>query len=337
MKRSWNHKLRRCGKILVAALIILALVVTEDVLVMAGEIAEKTGETVEKYKEQIEDSKSREEQEDYLKEHDASREPEGENLAKEKQETDAGIKEPKEEQAQKSAGNENRENKEPSEGGVSLPELSSEETDEFEKLYGEPVEVNEYGKVYKVDEENYKFIITPDPEKYRTEDGQLKDVDNTLVEKRAAASESISSRRAKSRKEEPVYTNRAGDIDAQFPKEMDENSGIRLTGREGKTLELCPVKGTYDRPAVLENAILYNDVFDNIDVQYTLSGRQIKEDIILREPGEKNAFSYWFDASQYRARLQDNAVVISDTKGERLFTLTAPVMHDAAGEASRDV
>ncbi len=347
MKKTWRRKLCRYAKVSVAIILIAVLVITEDVLVMAGEVTQKTGETIEKYKEQIEDSKSREEQEDYLEEYDASQEPgernpEDEDPAEEKQKTGTGERKTVKGQEEESAGDEKAGESRPAEDSLSLPELASEETDEFEKLYGEPVEVNEYGKIYKVDEENYKFIITPDPEKYRTEDGELKDVDNTLVEKKESVSEenaegSVSPRRAKGRKEVSAYTNRAGDIDAQFPKEMDESSGLRLTGREGKTLELYPAEGSYDRPAVLENAILYNDVFDNIDVQYTLTGRQVKEDIILREPGEKHAFSYWFDASQYRAKLSDNAVVIADTKGERLFTLTAPVMHDAAGESSTDV
>lgn len=337
MKKTWRRKLQRYGKLFVAVSIILTLVLTEDVLVMAGELAEKTEEAAREYKERIEDSKSRETQEEYLEENDASGGSEAGDVEKEGEEEKG---EEKEETNSTEAGDDREEGpageEEQKEDALTLPELSTEETDEFDKLYGEPVEINEYGKIYKVDEENYKFIITPDPEKYRDENGELKEVDNTLVEDNAVSAAAVSGR-AKSRKKEAVYTNKAGDINAQFPKEISTDSGIRLTGREGKTLELCPAEGNYDRPAVLENAILYNDVFDNIDVQYTLSGRQIKEDIILREPGDKASFSYWFDANQYRAKLADNAVVISDTEGERLFTLSAPVMADAAGEISRDV
>ena len=237
---------------------------------------------------------------------------------------------------QDSAGTEDsRIPQDPAEAPLTLPDLPSEEPDAFEKLYGEPVEINEYGKLYHMDGDNYKLILTPDPEVYRDEDGQLKEIDNTLVEEEQTVPRGPFRKAAKV----PAYTNKAGAVDIKLPQEITKDSGIHITGPDGHTLTLHPAEGTYDRPAVLQNAVRYNDVFPQTDIQYTIQGNQVKEDIILKEPGTARAFTYWFPRDTCTAKLQNNIVLIypREEEGEPLFALSAPAMTDASGEVSQAV
>ena len=41
-----------------------------------------------------------------------------------------------------------------------------------------------------------------------------------------------------------------------------------------------------------DNAIRYSDVYENVDVQYTILNGTVKEDIILLEKQDRNNFSY---------------------------------------------
>lgn len=221
---------------------------------------------------------------------------------------------------------------------LTLPDLPSEDPDAFDKRYGEPVEINEYGKIYRMDGENYKLILTPDPEVYRDEDGELKEIDNTLVPEEQTIPGGLFRKAAKA----TAYTNKAGAAEIQLPETVTEDNGIRFTDPQGRTLELYPAEGEYGQPAVLENAILYNDVFRQTDIQYTVLGSQVKEDIILREPGTARAFPYWFSRDRYTAVLENNVVLIYDREEgedpeEPCFTLSAPAMSDAAGEVSEAV
>ena len=47
--------------------------------------------------------------------------------------------------------------------------------------------------------------------------------------------------------------------------------------------------GNYTKAAVKENAVRYNDVFDGVDVQYTLNALGMKEDIILNKYVDKSS------------------------------------------------
>lgn len=99
------------------------------------------------------------------------------------------------------------------------------------------------------------------------------------------------------------------------------------------TIALCPTEGLFQHGVVKDNAIRYNNVFENIDFQYTVLGNSVKEDIILLAPSERNRFSYLLDTYGLSARIENNTLYLTD--GEEIaFVLEAPEMEDAAGEIS---
>ena len=51
-------------------------------------------------------------------------------------------------------------------------------------------------------------------------------------------------------------------------------------------------KGNFSKESVSENAIRYNDVYENVDIQYTITNAGVKEDIILLTKDSRNTFYY---------------------------------------------
>lgn len=297
-----------------AFLMILTLLITTETIVLAEEMKEQMEEAVTQYQEEKRKQDVRTEQQEYIEEH----------------------------QAVPTEAAEEKEPASPSDRTeeivISQPELESDAPDVHEQLYGQPIEVYEYGKVYRTDTNTYKFIGTSDPCTYEDENGERKEIDNTLVLEPTVGLRTLFADRDAA----TYYTNQEGGNDVKLPAQMQEGRGLTITNQGGKTLELFPYDGIYENAAVLENAILYNEVFEHVDVQYTVKGNRIKEDIILKEPGEKNSFSYSFSNAAYDARLKNNVVVITDkhaaeAKQEVLYYLTAPGMSDRAGEVSEAV
>ena len=167
---------------------------------------------------------------------------------------------------------------------------------------------------------------------YEDEEGKVQLTDNTLIESepkvktRARSSEPVST----------VYENEANDYMIQLPSSITENAGIKIQQDDYK-IELIPAGGDYSHSAVKENAILYNQVYDGIDVQYTVLDDSVKEDIILRKQTEQTSFAYELNIPGLKAELKDNQVYLyPEEKGieDAEYILEAPSMEDAAGAVS---
>ncbi len=134
--------------------------------------------------------------------------------------------------------------------------------------------------------------------------------------------------------------NKQNDYLVVLPKNITAEAGMVLVRGED-TMEIVPQGGDFSHSVVKDNAIRYNQVYDGIDVQYTVLNENIKEDIILRKPMGQEGFTYELKIPGLKAALVDNQVYIypedkeeSEARGEARFILEAPSMEDAAGEVS---
>lgn len=193
------------------------------------------------------------------------------------------------------------------------------ETDEF----GEPVVISEHSKIYQTGDNTFKTVYSEIPNTFK-ENGKQKEYDNTLVLKEKVVGQDY-------------YTNKQSDIDVKLPSEIKENKGI--TFEYGKTkVDLIPTEGDYSKSAVKENAILYNDVYDGIDVQYTIHELGLKEDIILNKHVDKTSFTYKLDTHGAEARLENGVINLYEKKSdEPALTLSAPMMTDADANVCENV
>jgi len=88
------------------------------------------------------------------------------------------------------------------------------------------------------------------------------------------------------------------------------------------------------------NVIKYVNAYTNTDVVQTKYTNKLKEDIILKQPGHPEKFTYQINLEQYDFNLDSKANIMFYRKGKkgdelsRLFTIPAPFMTDATGNKS---
>lgn len=183
-----------------------------------------------------------------------------------------------------------------------------EKYDPYAEKYGAPVEVSEYARVFSAPSANlfraargsaarkeYITVISPVPNTYVDENGQEHTIDNTLV--------------VEDKNGVPTYENAANDLTLSLPVEFAPGDGLCVT-LDGASMRLVPPEGDFTHPSSLENAVRYNEVFPDVDVQYTAQELMVKEDIILNAPSEHSTFRYLLDAPGLDARMIDGVLYL---------------------------
>lgn len=181
------------------------------------------------------------------------------------------------------------------------------------------------------------------------EDGELKDIDNTLVESDADNS---------------VLTNTANAYNVELPEKYTDDSEIKLNYEDNtisfKLLnDVNSSNGTVisndetdvdktDAESVayaesninsLTSGITYADVLPDTDVEYNVQPNSLKENIILSDvPNEDYAVQYELDTAGMVAVLNDdNSISVVDENSNEVFIIAAPYMVDANDNVSESI
>ncbi len=217
-----------------------------------------------------------------------------------------------------------------------------------EEPEGELIGYDEESRTYRTGEKQYTTVIGGYVGTFQDEEGKIQLVDNTLAEVGQKSSRSGGGKRAKTvggavqpdseqtDSEQGAYQNTANDYTVILPKNITGEAGI-IIEKEDYQIEVVPLRGDYSHSVVKDNAILYNQVYDGIDVQYTVLDNSIKEDIVLQRPVEKESYEYELHMSGLTAELKDNQVYLyPEGKGieDAVYILEAPSMVDAAEAVS---
>lgn len=207
-----------------------------------------------------------------------------------------------------------------------------------EEPEGELVDYDEESRTYRTGDGQYTTIIGGYVGTYTDEEGELQLVDNTLVEPKSDGRKKARSASGTA-SSESVYQNKANDYTVKLPKNITSEAGIVIE-KEDYQIEVVPLQGDYSHSVAKDNAILYNQVYEGIDVQYTVLDTNIKEDIILQNPVEKEAYEYELRMSGLKAELKDNQVYLypeEKTMEDAVYMLEAPSMMDAAEAVSFNI
>ena len=90
-------------------------------------------------------------------------------------------------------------------------------------------------------------------------------------------------------------------------------------------------------PEHLQDSVLYEEVFEDIDLLYTKYSHHVKEEIIVKEPQESYRYDFKLILDGVDAVLnRDGSVSLKDEKNEQVYYIPAPFMKDAAGAISYD-
>lgn len=182
--------------------------------------------------------------------------------------------------------------------------------------------------------------VYPQPVHYLDE-GQWKDIDNTLVEMTDESGNL-------------VYTNKANSFQATFARsgnteklatiKKDSSSiSLQLRGVFETTPQVSPSQAVdhlpYEEQLItlprLVSSISYPGIYEDIDLLYRLSPAGIKQEILILNPEAEHEFSLTLTTSNLAAELlPDNTISLTnlDESGNPDMYITGLYAHDASGE-----
>ncbi|MCM1284716.1 MAG: hypothetical protein NC213_08675 [Acetobacter sp.] len=223
------------------------------------------------------------------------------------------------------------------------------ETEETEVIQVSVLEESRdlYSKTYETSEDTNVVISAAVPLHYE-EDGELKDIDNTLV---------------KSETDSSILTNNANAYNVELPKKYTDDSEIKVDydGNSVSFKLINDVKSSKGDIAETEKAnvdetnaesvayaesnmdklsssITYENIMPDTDFEYNVQPDALKENIILNKvPDENYNIQYELSVGNLKAVLNDdNSISLFDGDNE-VFTIEAPYMIDANDVISENV
>ena len=107
-------------------------------------------------------------------------------------------------------------------------------------------------------------------------------------------------------------------------KEQESTSVEELTGDDA-----------YLTVSNLSSTVVYENIYNNIDLEVINSTIGIKENLILKASNAKNVFKIEYNIGELKAESVDGQTIeLKDDSGEAIYTISAPYMKDAVGEKS---
>ena len=183
-------------------------------------------------------------------------------------------------------------------------------------IKGAEVWHDQSSRTYLLEDGTYLTRYFDEPIMYLDIEGDLIDIDNTLVSQGES------------------YVNSENAYTLNLPK---NGEGVTIENK-GYNLTLKPVFGTLKNGVVKENAIRYNNIADGVDLQYTANGSNVKEDIIINKPVDIKEFSYEIHCGNLDIQVINNVLyAYAEDDVNPIFAVSAPYMTDNSGNVSQAV
>ena len=207
---------------------------------------------------------------------------------------------------------------------------------------------DQYTKVFQKSDGASVAVITSTPVHFE-KDGEWVDIDNTLIE--------VEENNKK------FFENKSNDFTVTLPQELEENDAVSIE-KDGYsisfTLDGCDVfekskkskakkkekikkeksKTEIDDSYIDKNeTLIYESVGENTDIEYSVTATGLKEDIILaKKPKSEVSYTYTIVAESLEGYPnEDGSVSFSDSEGNVIFNIPAPIMYDAKNRSSTDI
>lgn len=191
------------------------------------------------------------------------------------------------------------------------------------------------------------------------EDGKLIDIDNTLEtineSDKNIANEEVTENNDEISTNEEIYQNKNNTVKVKFFKKSNKNNLVKLKIKNHnikwsilnskkvnakKVEDNKPEDNKLNINKISSGTVKYEEILDNIDIQYNVISNSIKEDIILKNKLAINQeISFEFQTDNLKMeKTEDNRIVFSEENQESvLFLLEAPYMYDAKNEICNDI
>ncbi len=88
----------------------------------------------------------------------------------------------------------------------------------------------------------------------------------------------------------------------------------------------------------ISQEVIYEDVFNDVDLQYIVSPGKLKENIILKSSEAENTFTVNYNIGELTAEIVDSQTInLKNNDDAIIYTISAPYMYDSNGVISEDV
>ena len=191
---------------------------------------------------------------------------------------------------------------------------------------------NEYVSTYLLNDGTYEQIITSEASNYYDEEEKkYKSIDNELF------------------LDGDVYKNKEGKYRFEILKpekgnnvkisKKDSSISWEYLGKKNSRNELVLNQKLDIKNNNKKNSkVRYENIEVDSDIEYVLSGNNIKENIIVKEKSKEYEYSFMLDIKDMVLKLSSDKTKIEIYKGEeKEFEIPAPYMYDSTGEVSDEV
>lgn len=128
-------------------------------------------------------------------------------------------------------------------------------------------------------------------------------------------------------------------IDELVGKELENNKKTKMSADYKKNLK-DKIKKKIDKKFLpnIKSQVEFKSIYENIDLEYKLIGKTLKENIILNNKIDNPSILFNMDIENLKPRVEDNIIIFDDIDtGEEIFRLDKPFMYDAKGEVSEEI
>lgn len=210
----------------------------------------------------------------------------------------------------------------------SLDRLS--EAFEVEELRDESV------KHFRLEDGSYIAAQYDVPVHYLDENGEWKDIDNSLSD--IGNEYSTNNAKIKFAKKITGNENLFTLHDGNYKITMSLNNAIKKTKGKITNAETDPeCKSKLHKMMMLENLtseIIYEDILTNVDLQYVINSGNIKENLIVKKQQDSYSYTFTVKLNNLDAKLDENGSVsiFDPNTNEVIYYIPAPIVYDANGE-----
>ncbi|MDE5984728.1 MAG: DNRLRE domain-containing protein, partial [Eubacterium sp.] len=204
-------------------------------------------------------------------------------------------------------------------------------------------------KQFLMSDHTVQAVMYNEPVHYE-ENGEWEDIDNSLEFEESADKDDFDG-----------YKTKEGNFNVKFAEKSDSDKLVTITENDYElswTLlnkskarlfaDDIDIEETVlnDDSTVIEESVenvsqtvTYNNIINDTDIEYTVNGKGLKENIIVNEPTDDYTYPFEITANNLILTLQeDSSIIAADSETEEsIYIIPTMFMYDANNEVSQDI